>query len=80
MPIVPVAKARAPNLSDDVALTAEFVPYQEVDVMAKVAGYVRAIRVDIGDRVREGELLATLQVPEMENQLTRVRGGSGGCA
>ena len=71
VPIAPVAKATRANLSDDVALTAEFVPYQEVDVMAKVAGYVRAIRVDIGDRVREGELLATLQVPEMENQLTR---------
>lgn len=71
VPIAPVAKATRANLSDDVALTAEFVPYQEVDVMAKVAGYVRTIRVDIGDRVREGELLATLQVPEMENQLTR---------
>lgn len=71
LPIVPVAKTTRANLSDDVVLTAEFVPYQEVDVMAKVAGYVRTIRVDIGDRVREGELLATLQVPEMENQLTR---------
>jgi len=68
---VPVAKAGRSNLSDDLALTAEFVPYQEVDVMAKVAGYVRSIRVDIGDRVRQGELLATLQVPEMENQLAR---------
>jgi RND family efflux transporter MFP subunit len=71
VPTVPVATATRANLSDDVALTAEFVPYQEVDVMAKVAGYVRTIRVDIGDRVREGELLATLQVPEMENQLSR---------
>src|ERR1700735_5444834 len=71
VPVVPVANAAHADLSDDVSLTAEFVPYQEVDVMAKVAGYVRTIRVDIGDRVREGELLATLQVPEMENQLTR---------
>jgi RND family efflux transporter MFP subunit len=52
-------------------LTAEFQPYQEVDVMAKVAGYVRAIKVDIGDHVREGQLLAELEVPEMNDEVAR---------
>jgi RND family efflux transporter MFP subunit len=56
-----------------VVLTAEFKPYQEVDVMAKVAGYVKQIRVDIGDRVRQGELLATLEVPEMADDLSRAK-------
>jgi multidrug efflux pump subunit AcrA (membrane-fusion protein) len=46
-------------------------PYQDVDVMAKVAGYVRAIRVDMGDHVREGELLATLEDPELQNEMAK---------
>lgn len=70
-PVVPVAKAARADLSSSVTLTAEFEPYQQVDVMAKIAGYVRSIPVDIGDHVREGELLATLEVPEMEDDLSR---------
>ncbi len=41
--------------------------------MAKVAGYIRAIHVDIGDRVHRGQVLATLEVPEMENEMTHAR-------
>jgi RND family efflux transporter MFP subunit len=46
----------------------QFQPYQVVDVHAKVAGYVRHIYVDIGDRVHAGEVLATLEVPELNAQ------------
>jgi multidrug efflux pump subunit AcrA (membrane-fusion protein) len=58
-------------LSRNVALTAEFTPYQEVDIMSKVAGFVRQINVDIGDRVRKGQILATLEVPEMTDDMTK---------
>jgi RND family efflux transporter MFP subunit len=71
VPTVAVTKVTTADLSHDLVLTAEFKPYQEVDVMAKVAGYVKEIRVDIGDRVKEGELLATLEVPEMADDLRR---------
>lgn len=64
-PVVAVAKASTGDLSQNLTLTAEFLPFQEVDVMAKVAGYVKTIRVDVGDRVKQGELLATLEIPEM---------------
>lgn len=69
--VVPVAKAARTNLSNVVTLTGEFLPYQEVDVMAKVAGYIKTLTVDIGDRVRAGQLLATLEIPEMENDLSK---------
>jgi RND family efflux transporter MFP subunit len=69
--VVPVATATQSDLAQDIVLTAEFIPYQDVDLMAKVAGYVRTIRVDIGDHVREGELLATLEVPEMQNEMAK---------
>ena len=39
--------------------------------MAKVSGYIEQINVDIGDRVQEGQLLATLEIPEMQDDLTR---------
>lgn len=70
-PVVPVVKATRTTVTNDIKLTAEFQPYQDVDVMAKVSGYVSAIRVDIGDRVAEGTLLATLEIPEMKNELAR---------
>jgi RND family efflux transporter MFP subunit len=47
-------------------MMAEFVPYQEVDVHAKVAGYLKKIYVDVGDRVKQGQLLGVLEVPELK--------------
>jgi RND family efflux transporter MFP subunit len=70
---VRVAKADVENLAHHIVLTAEFRPYQEVDVMAKVAGYIREIKVDAGDRVREGQLLATLEIPEMADDQRRAQ-------
>src|SRR5437016_1272526 len=49
---VAVAKARHQDLSRELVLTAEFRPFQEIDVHAKVAGFVKKIYVDVGDRVR----------------------------
>ena len=71
VPSVAVARAATGDLSRGMALTAEFKPYQEIDVMAKVAGYIKQINVDVGDRVKENELLATLEIPEMADDLSR---------
>ncbi len=74
-PVVPVAIVKTENLSNEMVLTAEFTPYQDVDVMAKVSGYVRTIRVDIGDHVRQGDLLATLEVPELQDEEGKAAAG-----
>lgn len=68
---VSVVEARRTRLTNELAITAEFLPYQEVDVMAKVSGYLKKINVDVGDRVRTGQLLAVVEVPEMIDDLTR---------
>ncbi len=70
-PTVAVAQIKTADLARTLTLTAEFKPYQEVDVMAKVAGYIKEINVDIGDRVAEGQVLATLEIPEMGDDLRR---------
>jgi len=72
-PAVAVAKAVLEDLSRKVVLTAEFVPFQEVDIMAKVSGYVKEIRVDVGDHVRQGDTLATIEIPEMQDDITRAQ-------
>lgn len=72
-PAVAVVKTTPRDLSQAIVLTAEFRPYQEVDVMAKVAGYVSNISVDAGDRVRQGQLLATLEIPEMADDRARAQ-------
>jgi len=68
-PVVGVSPVLYGDLSRKIVLTAEFRPYQQVDLHAKVAGYVRMIRVDIGDRVKKGELLATLEIPELQDEI-----------
>jgi RND family efflux transporter MFP subunit len=57
------------NLASSLSVAGQFQPYQQVDLHAKVSGYIRWIKVDIGDRVRQGEVLAQLEVPELQNQV-----------
>ena len=57
------------NLASSLTVAGQFQPYQQVDLHAKVSGYIRRIKVDIGDRVRKGEVLAVLEVPELQNQV-----------
>ena len=73
VPTVAVAKVGRQELSHGIVLTAEFRPFQEVDVMAKVSGYVKEIKVDVGDHVQQGQLLAILEIPEMMDDLARAR-------
>ncbi|MGI8992369.1 MAG: efflux RND transporter periplasmic adaptor subunit [Bryobacteraceae bacterium] len=68
---VPVAQAARLDLSREVALSAEFRPFQEVEIHAKVSGYLKKIYVDVGDRVKTGQTLAVLEIPEMESDLAR---------
>ena len=68
---VAVARAERKDLSQGLTLAAEFRPFQEIDLHAKVAGYVREINVDVGDRVKQGQVIATLEIPEFKSELTQ---------
>src|SRR5580704_8151373 len=57
------------SLASSLTVAGQFQRYQQVDLHAKVSGYIRWINVDIGDRVHEGEVLALLEVPELQNQV-----------
>ncbi len=47
--------------------------FVETPVYAKVAGYLKTIKVDKGDRVREGQVLAVLDSPELDHQVENAR-------
>ena len=69
IPTASVASAKRGVLSNSLTLAGQFQPYQEIEVHAKVSGYVQHIYVDIGDRVRAGQTLAVLEIPELDAQL-----------
>ena len=69
-----VTASRTP-LANTLTVAGEFLPYQEVELHAKVAGYIRHINVDIGDKVRQGQVLATLDVPELQAQVQGAQAG-----
>jgi membrane fusion protein (multidrug efflux system) len=64
--LVPVEKGK---LSSSIGVPGELIPYQEVDLYAKINSYVKRMMVDIGSEVHTGQLLATLDAPEINSQL-----------
>ena len=66
---VAVAKATRGDVEQALTIEAEFRPFQEIDVHAKVSGYLKSISVDVGDRVQAGQLLAVLEVPELQDEI-----------
>jgi RND family efflux transporter MFP subunit len=74
-PRAAVVQVRRAPLSNTLSIAGEFLPYQEVELHAKVAGYIRNINVDIGDHVRQGQVLAVLEIPELVAQLQSASAG-----
>jgi RND family efflux transporter MFP subunit len=66
---VGVTKVVKKTLGRDITLSSELVPFQEIDVYAKESGYVKKLMVDYGSRVKAGQVMAILEIPELEAQL-----------
>lgn len=69
LPAARVATAQRGDMAHVLTIAGQFQPYQVVDVHPKVSGYMKKINVDIGDIVKQGQLLAVLEVPELKAQL-----------
>ncbi|MBD5633516.1 MAG: efflux RND transporter periplasmic adaptor subunit [Candidatus Eremiobacteraeota bacterium] len=70
-PSVAVMPVMRRNLTQTMKLTSELNPYEVVKLYAKEAGYLRDIDVDYGSRVKAGETLATLELPEQKADLNK---------
>jgi multidrug efflux pump subunit AcrA (membrane-fusion protein) len=68
LPAIDVVKVVEQPLDVTLSLPGELNPYQTVALYSRVTGFVRAIRVDRGSRVRAGEQIAVLDAPELVAQ------------
>jgi membrane fusion protein, multidrug efflux system len=70
---VPVVKAMAIDAGRVLTLPSGLVANQQTMVYARASGYVSRWLVDIGDRVKKGQLLVQLDTPELDKQLAQAR-------
>jgi len=68
-PAAAFVKVERGTLAAPLTLAGAFKPFQDVDVHAKVAGYIKNIYVDVGTHVKTGQTLAVLEVPELQAEL-----------
>jgi RND family efflux transporter MFP subunit len=66
---VGITRVARKTLQRQITLSSELVPFQEIDVYAKESGYVQKLYVDYGSRVQAGQLMATLEIPELQAQI-----------
>src|SRR5215471_8768196 len=69
-PVAAVVKVGHGTLGTPLTLAGGFKPFQEVDLHAKVAGYIKTMYVDVGSHVKQGQTLAVLEVPELAAELS----------
>lgn len=58
------------KLSSSLQVPGELIAYRDVDIYAKVSGFIKALYVDVGSEVRQGQLLAVAEAPELSAQLS----------
>ncbi|WP_291913856.1 efflux RND transporter periplasmic adaptor subunit [Chitinophaga sp. CB10] len=58
------------NLSSNIKIPGELIAFQQVDLYAKVSSFVKKLYADVGTQVQEGQLLATMEAPEINSQLS----------
>src|SRR5271169_5895055 len=73
VPYAAIAAAKRETIATSLSIAGQFIPYQNVELHAKVAGYIRHIDVDIGDHVRQGQVLAVLEIPELVAQVDEAK-------
>lgn len=66
---VGVTKVVKKSLGRELTLSSELVPFEEIDVYAKESGYIKDLKVDYGTHVKAGQVMAVLEIPELEAQL-----------
>jgi RND family efflux transporter MFP subunit len=63
------ARVESKPVDRTVTLTAEVLPYQSTEVVARIPGYIESIGVDVGSAVRKGQTIARLTAPELQAQI-----------
>ena len=72
-PTVAVITPRAGALDEEVVLPGGLQPFADAPIYARTNGYLKRRLVDMGSRVKAGQLLAEIDAPELEQQLQQAR-------
>ena len=72
-PPVDVITARPASIGQDLVLPGQTAAWFETTIYARVSGYVAKWLVDIGDHVKKGQVLATIETPEVDAELSAAR-------
>jgi len=70
-PTVGITPVAVRPLERQLSVSSELVPFQEIDVYAKQSGFVNDLRVDYGTRVKKGDVMAVLEIPELEQLIAQ---------
>ncbi|AOY96371.1 efflux transporter periplasmic adaptor subunit [Cupriavidus sp. USMAA2-4] len=73
LPAVATVRPRRASAQTELVLPADVRAYQDAPVYARVSGYLRRWVADIGTPVRQGQLLAEIDAPEISDQLRQAR-------
>src|SRR5467141_5023176 len=68
-PRVEVVRPRRATVAQRLQTNATLEAFEETDLFANVSGYLSDVRVDIGDHVKAGQVLAVIDIPELKQQL-----------
>lgn len=72
-PVVETFNLQRGKLTANIQVPGELAPYQQVDLYAKIASYVKDLKVDVGSEVHKGQVLMTLDAPEINSQLAEAK-------
>jgi RND family efflux transporter MFP subunit len=72
-PPVDVITARPASVGQDLVLPGQTAAWYETTIYARVSGYVAKWMVDIGDHVKKGQVLAVIETPELDAELSAAR-------
>ena len=73
LPVVDTVTVRSAAANSDLALPGNIEPMLEAPIYARADGYLRKLLVDIGDRVRNGQLLGEIETPELDQQVQQAK-------
>lgn len=73
VPVVTVTKVKRASPDSETVLPGSISPLVEASIYARASGFVKKRYVDIGDHVKEGQLLAEIEAPELDQQVSQAR-------
>ena len=73
IPATEVINLQKGKLSSSLQIPGELIPYQQVDIYAKENSFVKKVYADVGSEVKQGQLLVSMEAPEINSQLSEAQ-------